>query len=252
VCVCVFVCVCVCAHARACVCTVFASFLPSHHRERSCFWLRVLWFGRHTPTAHVACVFLRVLTATCYVIDAIPLLPHVRHVSLIPFRLRCSSLQVAEDTARTVASAASTIDAEAMLARAKAEAEAWTKGTAAARRLASEMPPMQVQAVVAERNALRAQVRSARDFLQPMRPPHLSALPHPCKWAKPIHRALFGPASLDRGSQQMLPATGEELTSSRSFTSQTKQPSSSASSSSPVFCPTLCGRITGELTAASD
>jgi hypothetical protein len=70
-------------------------------------------------------------------------------------------MRTAEDTARAVSSAASTIDAEAMLARAKAEAEAWTNGTPAARRLASEMPPMQVQAVVAERNELRAQIRSA-------------------------------------------------------------------------------------------
>lgn len=75
-------------------------------------------------------------------------------------------MRTAEDTARAVNSAAATIDAEAMLARAKAEADAWTNGTPAARRLAAEMPPMQVQAVVAERNELRAQIRAASSQLR--------------------------------------------------------------------------------------
>eukprot|EP00040_Diaphanoeca_grandis_P030944 m.183992 g.183992 ORF g.183992 m.183992 type:complete len:1141 (-) comp32175_c0_seq1:234-3656(-) len=70
-------------------------------------------------------------------------------------------LKTIEATARAVASASNTIDSEAMLARARAEAEAWTRGSASTNRIASQMDANQVQAIVAERNELRVQVRQA-------------------------------------------------------------------------------------------
>merc|ERR1719272_1759824 len=70
-------------------------------------------------------------------------------------------LKTIEDTVRAVSSAGNTIDSEAMLARARAEAEAWTKGSASTTRMASQMDANQVQAIVAERNELRVQVRQA-------------------------------------------------------------------------------------------
>lgn len=70
-------------------------------------------------------------------------------------------IQGVEKTSRAIASASDTIDSEAMLARARAEAETWTRGTATTARQASNMDANEVQAVIAERNELRVQVRQA-------------------------------------------------------------------------------------------
>ena len=60
------------------------------------------------------------------------------------------------------------IFAELMLAKAHAEAEAWTKGKTklTASKLVSNLSPLGVQAVVAERNELRFQLRKAADELR--------------------------------------------------------------------------------------
>lgn len=68
---------------------------------------------------------------------------------------------MAEKTGRAVAVAKEAVEAETMLARAKAEAHAWSKGTATTAKLANDMTPLQIQQLVAERNQLRVQCRMA-------------------------------------------------------------------------------------------
>ena len=53
------------------------------------------------------------------------------------------------------------MDSEATLMRAKAEADAWDRGSATVQRVSAQMPAAQVQAVVAERNTLRVALREA-------------------------------------------------------------------------------------------
>eukprot|EP00041_Stephanoeca_diplocostata_P017548 m.355933 g.355933 ORF g.355933 m.355933 type:complete len:1205 (+) comp20741_c0_seq3:245-3859(+) len=70
-------------------------------------------------------------------------------------------LKRVEETSRAIAGAADSVDTDAMLARARGEAEAWKKGNATTNRLASQMSAVEVHALVAERNELRVQVRNA-------------------------------------------------------------------------------------------
>lgn len=64
-----------------------------------------------------------------------------------------------EETTRAISNASEKLDADAGLARARAEAEAWAKGNATTRRLASNMSSEDVHKMVTELNSLRLQVR---------------------------------------------------------------------------------------------
>lgn len=68
-------------------------------------------------------------------------------------------LRRAEETARAITTASGHVDPEAMLARARAEAEAWSRGDPSTHNVASSMSAAEVHAIIAERNNLRVQVR---------------------------------------------------------------------------------------------
>eukprot|EP00042_Codosiga_hollandica_P056699 m.824179 g.824179 ORF g.824179 m.824179 type:complete len:1032 (+) comp59405_c0_seq1:154-3249(+) len=77
-------------------------------------------------------------------------------------------MKTAEATSRALREARETVNVELMLAQAQAEADAWTKGKSklASSKLVSNLSPLGVQAVVAERNELRFQLRKAADELR--------------------------------------------------------------------------------------
>ena len=83
-----------------------------------------------------------------------PLKGFDRVVAMLEERLRR-----AEQTSGAVASAQETIKVDLMLARAKAEAEAWVKGKQHELTRMGTLSPLEVQAVVAERNELRHRLR---------------------------------------------------------------------------------------------
>ena len=77
----------------------------------------------------------------------------------------------ADGAAKAVRNAQETINAETMLAQAKAEAEAWKhdKSTLASIKAAQNLSPLGVRAIIAERDALRYQLRKAAAELHKVR-----------------------------------------------------------------------------------
>jgi hypothetical protein len=82
-------------------------------------------------------------------------------------------LKRVEETARAITSASREVDPDAMLARARAEAEAWSRGDPATHHVASSMSAAEVHAIIAERNNLRMQVRTQD---------HLHSFRRCCQW----------------------------------------------------------------------
>ncbi|EGD82983.1 hypothetical protein PTSG_03620 [Salpingoeca rosetta] len=73
----------------------------------------------------------------------------------------------ADETNRAIRAARESLDSEAVMARARAEAEAWTHGKSklASLKAAQHMSPLGVRAVLAERDELRYQLRKAAQEL---------------------------------------------------------------------------------------
>lgn len=73
----------------------------------------------------------------------------------------------ADNTARAIQAVRESLDPEAVVARARAEAEAWTHGKSklASLKAAQQLSPLGVRAVIAERDELRYQLRKAAQEL---------------------------------------------------------------------------------------
>lgn len=76
-------------------------------------------------------------------------------------------MKSADAAGRAIREARESLDPEAVMARARAEAEAWTHGKSklASLKAAQQLSPLGVRAVIAERDELRFQLRNAAQLL---------------------------------------------------------------------------------------